>query len=951
MHPLGWGVNHEILHNRFNWPAYIAPPSFVSESTRDVSLLKTHSFAPIITNLDVPLSNKWRPYLHNVYFDTGTSTAYIHITTDKQPLMAPAEESLRLALDYVAELNEQNGCFDITENGGSTITSSNENLSSHCAATLSTSTCWSPIVYYHVRNPNQYASCLKAALEHEHPPLVFYEKYQNAERVGNAEIINGTTVVFSMGGDDEIVGHLRIDVGDYQIVDNHNNQGKAQRWRTIKSMNFNVTNLQNLPLELKDEDYVSDLQYLRTLADEAIGNDPVVGTSEEMPLTRVDDRRMCMGGKYFTHICRLSLIIYVIVLISPHAVYDSSGECPLGNLFTDAMRWKSKTDFAVSSSGGIRGPGWPAGNVTVGDLWAALPFANHVCTGTMTGISIVRMLNYSTAVSTFESTYTPMGDRLLQMSGMKMTYNPLVSGEGPGRLMSVEVYDRETKSYQLIERLKLYTFTTDDWMCNGFDPYPSFLGSELRIPGEVAGVVDEEMGLQQIVGDYLTHLNGAYDTSIQGRLVNDTAAFEPMDFIQSADSCPSDHDWDEAYETCFPGNSSGSNTSMIIGIAVGVLALMFIVFAFLDYNKKQKIKDQQDLLQSATLEIKKRDAELKAFSIGASKFGDAVSFVDTLLDCEMDEDKMEKLALVKGCLIKGDDTEMHIPDNLGDTSAEEAYILQNYAGVKRCSGVYVSMRDVTSAARGVNAAANVFLANKRKRESGNRPSSASTRNFDKITLQSNPSDKRDRASTKNFLSISDASLLNITKDPSGNVVRSIECIPEFERLDASKQRKLFELLSFSNLKRWGFNVFQIADIDEENTLLFVAWAVICSPHSQIAMAKQLGFVGSEEEKVPGSLDLNDFDGYNFFDMDLDIDDEKLCGYIRAIQEDYQDVPYHNRVHAADVVQTLNSLIGMADESMTFQKEDLFLLLIASVIHDVKHPGRNNAFQVSKVIFL
>ena len=239
-------------------------------------------------------------------------------------------------------------------------------------------------------------------------------------------------------------------------------------------------------------------------------------------------------------------------------------------------------------------------------------------------------------------------------------------------------------------------------------------------------------------------------------------------------------------------------------------------------------------------------------------------------------------------------------------------------------GVYCVNGECGSSARGVNAAANVFLAKKSETESGNR---------------------RGRASTRNFLSIS------ITKAPSGNVVQSIECIPEFERLGASKQRKLFELLSFSNLKRWGFNVFQIADIDEENTLLFVAWAVICSPHSQIAMAKQLGFVGSEEEKVPGSLDLNDFDGYNFFDMDLDIDDEKLCGYIRAIQEDYQDVPYHNRVHAADVVQTLNSLIGMADESMTFQKEDLFLLLIASVIHDVKHPGRNNAFQVSKVIFL
>jgi hypothetical protein len=35
----------------------------------------------------------------------------------------------------------------------------------------------------------------------------------------------------------------------------------------------------------------------------------------------------------------------------------------------------------------------------------------------MSGISVFRLLNYSTSVTTFESTYTEMGDRLLQMSG------------------------------------------------------------------------------------------------------------------------------------------------------------------------------------------------------------------------------------------------------------------------------------------------------------------------------------------------------------------------------------------------------------------------------------------------------------------------------------------------------------------------------------------------------
>lgn len=82
------------------------------------------------------------------------------------------------------------------------------------------------------------------------------------------------------------------------------------------------------------------------------------------------------------------------------------------------------------------------------------------------------------------------------------------------------------------------------------------------------------------------------------------------------------------------------------------------------------------------------------------------------------------------------------------------------------------------------------------------------------------------------------------------------------------------------------------------------------------------------------------------DLELAIDYGKLINYIRVIQEGYQDTPYHNRIHAADVVQTLNSLLQMAGEKISFNKEDLFLVLISAVVHDVKHPGRNNAFQVN-----
>ena len=102
-------------------------------------------------------------------------------------------------------------------------------------------------------------------------------------------------------------------------------------------------------------------------------------------------------------------------------------------------------------SGGLRGEGWPAGEVHVSDIWAALPFINHMCTGAMSGVSVFRLLNYSTSVATFESTFSAMGDRLLQMSGMKMTYNTLLNGTGSGRLISVEVYDQQKNKYLPLE--------------------------------------------------------------------------------------------------------------------------------------------------------------------------------------------------------------------------------------------------------------------------------------------------------------------------------------------------------------------------------------------------------------------------------------------------------------------------------------------------------------------
>lgn len=113
-----------------------------------------------------------------------------------------------------------------------------------------------------------------------------------------------------------------------------------------------------------------------------------------------------------------------------------AGECKIVNLYTDALRWRADADFAFIASGGLRGQGWAAGDVSVLNLRDALPFPNILCTGTMSGASLFKLLDYSVRTATFQGQDTANGGELLQVSGMKVTYNTEIQGS---RLIAIEI--------------------------------------------------------------------------------------------------------------------------------------------------------------------------------------------------------------------------------------------------------------------------------------------------------------------------------------------------------------------------------------------------------------------------------------------------------------------------------------------------------------------------------
>ena len=165
--------------------------------------------------------------------------------------------------------------------------------------------------------------------------------------------------------------------------------------------------------------------------------------------------------------------------------------------------------------------------------------------------------------------------------------------------------------------------------------------------------------------------------------------------------------------------------------------------------------------------------------------------------------------------------------------------------------------------------------------------------------------------------------------------------PEFTAIPKNHQKELMEMLDWESIGKWNFDIFRLNDISNGHPLLFMGWAILGSPYAQQAMAKELGLDASCVNDNPKGK-------YTFID-DLLLPADKLCNYMRVIESDYSKTnPYHNAIHAADVLQSLHALVQNSLEE-DFMRDcpqiNLFAILLAAVVHDVDHPGVTNAFHV------
>lgn len=72
---------------------------------------------------------------------------------------------------------------------------------------------------------------------------------------------------------------------------------------------------------------------------------------------------------------------------------------------------------------------------------------------------------------------------------------------------------------------------------------------------------------------------------------------------------------------------------------------------------------------------------------------------------------------------------------------------------------------------------------------------------------------------------------------------------------------------------------------------------------------------------------------------------KLKNFVLALVEKYKNNPYHNALHACDVMQTVHIFLLKMNRGLS--KLQIGAMLITALIHDISHPGLSNNYLVNK----
>ncbi|MGI6711837.1 MAG: 5'-nucleotidase C-terminal domain-containing protein [Bacillota bacterium] len=131
-------------------------------------------------------------------------------------------------------------------------------------------------------------------------------------------------------------------------------------------------------------------------------------------------------------------------------------ESPAGNWVTDVMKTKTNADFAFINSGALR-VDIPRGDITMGALYALLPFDNYITTAYLTGAQIKDLLEQGVSE----------GSKGIQVAGLKFTYDPVA----PSGSRIVGIWKTDGTPIDLADTGKKYKVAVNDYISAGGDGF------------------------------------------------------------------------------------------------------------------------------------------------------------------------------------------------------------------------------------------------------------------------------------------------------------------------------------------------------------------------------------------------------------------------------------------------------------------------------------------------
>ena len=112
---------------------------------------------------------------------------------------------------------------------------------------------------------------------------------------------------------------------------------------------------------------------------------------------------------------------------------------------------------------------------------------------------------------------------------------------------------------------------------------------------------------------------------------------------------------------------------------------------------------------------------------------------------------------------------------------------------------------------------------------------------------------------------------------------------------------------------WSFDIFALAEVTDGRPLFHLGMAL--------------------------------FEAYDIA-LVLPVDPLVMGQFLTLIEDSYKKNPYHNSTHAADVLHSLHYFLKMLKLGDILTTKDVFASIIAASMHDVDHPGFNNAYMIA-----